>query len=148
MNVSGISANSTDLTKHYADFDALQSALQSGNLTSAQHAFAAFAQEIQKAQTAGASSLFAPGTPPGRDLQRLGSALKAADLSGAQTAFASLKQDIQVASPSSGVQTLSHGHPHRDLTHAAIAANGVQAFGANASGGAASTVGNLLNFKA
>jgi hypothetical protein len=148
MNVSAVSTNPSDLTQRYADFNALQSALQSGNLTSAQHAFAAFEQEIQQAQTAGASSLFAAGTQPGKDLQRLSSALKAADLAGAQTAFASLKQDVQMAGPSDGVPSVGHVHPHRNLTHAAIAANGVQAFGANVSGGVAATLGSILNFKA
>jgi hypothetical protein len=112
MNVSAIS---TSPTKHFADFDALQSALQTGNLASAQHAFAAFEQHVQQAQTVGGSSLFTAGSQSGKDLQRLGSALKAADLNGAQSALASLKQDVQLVENS---PTAAQMMPHKKAAHA------------------------------
>jgi len=44
MNISAVSP----APKRREDFDALQSALQSGNISSAQTAFAAFLQDVQK----------------------------------------------------------------------------------------------------
>jgi hypothetical protein len=139
MNISGIQPA---LGKRSQDFNTLQNALQSGNLASAQSAFAAFLQDVQTVnQTAGPSSLFGAGTQAGKDLQALGSALKSADLAGAQKAFATLKQDVQMA----GQSPVTTGAPHNrhPVAHADIASNGVTAFTS-----AASNVGGILNLKA
>ncbi len=140
MNITGVSS-STDLSARYEQFNALGSALQSGNITNAQHAFAAFQQEVQKAsQVAGIGGLFAPGSQPSRDLQRLNSALNSADLAGAKTAFASLKQDIQSAGPA------AHTQPAQTLGPSSRIVNNAQSFASSASITAA--VGSILNSQA
>jgi hypothetical protein len=140
MNITGVSSSS-DLSQRYAQFNALGSALQSGNITNAQHAFAAFQQEVQKAsQTAGIAGLFAPGSQPSRDLQRLNSALNSADLAGAKTAFASLKQDIQSAGPA------GHTQPAHTLGHSSRIVNNAQSFASSAS--ITAVVGSILNSQA
>ena len=89
------------------DFKALQSALQSGDLTGAQQAFATLQQDQQNAPHAakgpGASAL---ATQVSQDFQALQSALSSGDLSGAKQAFATLKQDLQGAGRS------RHAHHH------------------------------------
>ncbi|HZM03807.1 MAG TPA: hypothetical protein VFC44_12415 [Candidatus Saccharimonadales bacterium] len=145
MNISGIH---TDMAKRSQDFDTLQSALQGGNLAGAQSAFAGFLQDVQKTnQTAGSSGLFSPGTAAAKDLQNLGSALKSADLGSAQRAFASLKQDVQLAGQSGNNFIIARSH--HPLSHAEIAANGVEAFKSSAAGGStAPSIGAILNLKA
>ena len=142
MNVSAISP----MGKRSEDFTALQATLQSGNLPGAQSAFAAFLQDVQKTSaTAGASSLFAPGTQANRDLQSLGAALHSANLSGAQQAFASLQQDIQSAGGNSAVPP----HAHHPLTPAEVANNGAAVLQNVAPGSAVTqSIGNILNLKA
>jgi hypothetical protein len=123
MNVSAVS----DLAQRSQDFAALQNNLQSGNITSAQRAFAAFLQDVQKTSVgAGSGNLFAPGTPASRDLQTLGSALKSANLNGAQQAFAALQQDIHAQGQTGPAPTPAPGH--HPPTHAEIARNGAPAF--------------------
>jgi len=144
MNISAVSP----APKRREDFDALQSALQSGNISSAQTAFAAFLQDVQKtAQGAGPGSIFGPGTQASKDLQNLGSALKSANLPGAQKAFALLQHDIQTAGPSP--TTLPFPHSHHPLTPSEVANNGAEIFTGAAPGSAlAQTIGNILNVKA
>jgi len=139
MNVAAVSAT---LGQRHQDFDALQSALQTGNITSAQSAFAAFLQDVQKtALTAGPNSLFAPGTQTSHDLQALGNALKSANLTGAQTAFASLKQDIQTMGLSASGQPVTYIH-HRQ-SHADIAGNQVGTIASDPA-----SIGSILNLQA
>jgi hypothetical protein len=144
MNVSAVSP----MAKRHEDFNTLQTALQSGNISSAQSAFAAFLQDVQKtAQTTGPAGLFGPGTQASRDLQALGSALKSANLVGAQKAFATLQQDIQTAGQSTA--SLPVGHAHHPLTPSEIANNGVETFKTGAQGSAvAQSIGNILNLQA
>ena|SRR5271168_1733196 len=143
MNVTAVSP----MAKRREDFDTLQSALQSGNISGAQSAFAAFLQDVQKtAQTAGSASLFGPGTQASKDLQALGSALQSANLAGAQKAFATLQQDIQAAGQSPTNLPFAHHHP---VTPSEIANNGVASFKAAAQGSAAAqSIGNILNLEA
>jgi hypothetical protein len=144
MNISAVSPT----TKRHEDFNTLQSALQSGNISNAQSAFAAFLQDVQKtAQTAGPSSIFSPGTQASKDLQALGNALKSANLNGAQKAFATLQQDIQSAGQSPATLPFSQGH--HALTPSEIANNGAETFQAGAQGSpVAQAIGNILNMKA
>ena len=130
MNVASISSDQSTISQRYQDFLSLQSALQTGNLSMAQGAFAAFQQEVEKAvQAAGPNSLFAPGSAPAIEMQNLGNALRSSDITGAQQAFATLKQDLQATSPSNAANpagqtklTGQHG-PH---WHGLVAANGVK----------------------
>ena len=94
--------------KRAQDFKALQTALQAGDLSGAQQAFATLQKDqpasSQAAQTANAPSQNSQGA---KDLQALQGALTSGDVSGAQQAFAALKQDIQGAG-----QAGHHHHRH------------------------------------
>ena len=92
------------------DFKALQSALQSGDLSGAQQAFANLQQDGQgfspasaKTSTAAASAVSSQGAVA---IQALQSALSSGNLSAAQQSFATLKQDMQNAGRT------SHHHRH------------------------------------
>jgi hypothetical protein len=125
MNVSAIAPS--DSSQRYANLNALQSALQSGSITNAQHAFAAFEQEVQKASATGSAGLFAKGTQPSNDLKQLGDALKSADLAGAQHAFVNLKHDVQ-SSGELSARGSSHGvagKAHTQLANAASKAGSI-----------------------
>jgi len=88
------------------DFKALQSALQSGDLSGAQQAFATLQQDLPSStQTTKSTATSSQTTPTAKDFQALQSALSSGDLSGAQQAFASLKQDLQSAGK-------AHKHQH------------------------------------
>ncbi len=89
-------------------FQAFRSALQAGNLTLAQGAFAAFQKDIQK----GLQNLVNGGAPSQhaevtKDIQAIGDALAAGDIAAAQKAFTALKQDLQA---------LYSGHAHRQAS--------------------------------
>jgi hypothetical protein len=133
MNVSAASSGDLQALLHqrYLDFNSLQSALQTGNISSAQGAFTAFLQDIQQTTlAAGPNGLFSPGSQPAKDLQNLGSALKSADLAGANQAFASLKQDLQASNPAANLSEIRAHLSHN--SHALVAANGVESIAANA----------------
>ena len=100
--VSGASPNTYEspLAGRRQKLDALENALQSGDLQSAQSAFAAL-----QAQSAPQSASIGAGGANARnqfatDLQAVGQALKAGDLTGAQQAFAVMRQHRH------------HGHHH------------------------------------
>jgi hypothetical protein len=73
----------------FTDLAALGGALQSGDLTGAQDAFATLPQDM------GNGSGQTTTATPGMDLTSLGNALQSGDLTGAQDAFATLMQDLQ-----------------------------------------------------
>ena len=114
MSVSSINANSypyapaaqsVNFQQRAQDFKALQTALQSGDLSSAQQAFSALQHDMPRlAQSANATSQTSPVSQLSQDFQSLQSALQSGDLSSAQQAFASLTQDLQSA---------HKGHHHR-----------------------------------
>ena len=118
MNVSGINAATTayqtsvqsSFNQRAQDFKALQTALQSGDVTSAQQAFASVQKDMQNAAQAAGATSNPSGQPSkiGTDFQTLQSALQSGDLSGAQSAFATLKQDMQ----STGAAHGAHHHHH------------------------------------
>jgi hypothetical protein len=87
----GGSAQTTQNTTSnpFADLAAIGNALQSGDLTGAQNAFATLMQDM------GNSSGQSTASTPGTDLTALSSALQSGDLTGAQNAFATLMQDLQ-----------------------------------------------------
>jgi hypothetical protein len=99
--VSGTSPNTYEspLAGRRQKLDALENALQSGDLESAQAAFAAL--QPQSAQSASIGAVGANARNQfATDLQAVGQALKAGDLSGAQQAFALMRQHRH------------HGHHH------------------------------------
>jgi hypothetical protein len=102
--------NATDsqdsVKKQRADFQALASALQSGDLSSAQTAFAQLQQDNPRlAQALNSTSSDSDSTRL-TDLKSLASSLQSGDVSGAQQAMAKLQQDGQT------VQGGHHHHHH------------------------------------
>jgi len=98
-----ISQMRADIKQNSQDFQALKSALQSNNLTSASQAFTSLQQMIQNAsQSAGGKSPFAVNSPIGNDFQAVGTALSSGDLSAAKHAFAAFRQDIKIAGRAAG----------------------------------------------
>jgi hypothetical protein len=146
MDVTGVSSAtssyqaqfSTGFRQTMQDFRALGSALQSGDLSSAQSAFATLQKDIQNSprlqQLVGDTS-----TQAGKDFQALQSALQSGDLSSAQKAFASLQQDFQSMRQVSGAQVHGHRHhhPHHSPSSTSVsdsATSSGTATGANATG--------------
>lgn len=85
------SAQNTQNTRSnpFTDLAAIGKALDSGNLSAAQKAFAALQQDLGNSD--GQSTTSTPGT----DLTALSTSLQSNDLTGAQNAFATLMQDLQ-----------------------------------------------------
>jgi hypothetical protein len=107
--VSGLSSlcssaettNSPQGSNFFSTFQQLASALQSGNLSSAQQAYNSLSQLMQNAPNGQSNSAFA------KAFNALGQALQSGNLSSAQQAFLSLQQDM--------LQGLAgHGHHHHD----------------------------------
>ena len=73
----------------FTDLAAIAKALQAGDLSRAQNAFAALTQDLGNTSSQNTS------TTPGTDLAAIAKALQAGDLAGAQNAFAILMQDLQ-----------------------------------------------------
>ncbi|MBZ5707171.1 MAG: hypothetical protein LAN63_17635 [Acidobacteriia bacterium] len=106
MSVSAITANSNPPVYQNSmrqDLQALQKALNSGDLAGAQQAFATFKDDFHS--THQGRALFQTHVPVAiqQDLRGLQSALKAGDLAGAQQAFATFQQDM--------TQRLQHTEP-------------------------------------
>lgn len=130
MTISAISSNNstyqTDITAKLSqrkqDLQNLASALQSGNLATAQQAFALLqkdAPNINQSQNNQSSSQSSGQTTP---LQALASALQNGDLSGAQQAFSQLQQNMK-----------AHHHHHKgsgsSQTNSASSVTGVTGTG-------------------
>lgn len=154
MNVASISsatnANAAQFRSEFRqranDFKALNNALQNGDLSGAQSAFAAFQHDIQGlSQVRPGNASAANNGPLSKDLESLQAALKGGDLAGAQKALATLKQDFPSAH--------AHGpHAHR-ADHDGDADDGGAASVTDAaisdSGGSALTPGSgLINVQA
>lgn len=84
------------------DFQAIGSALQSGNLTQAQTALATFQQELQgnsqsSSSSSSSSQPFGSNSQANSDYQTLVSSLQSGNLSNAQKAFSSLQTDLKTS---------------------------------------------------
>lgn len=91
---------SNDFAKRFQDFKALGTALQSGDLSSAQSALANFQQTVSgnaSTSTTAASQPFGKNSQANSDFQTLTSALQSGDMTGAQQAFTSLQSDLKAA---------------------------------------------------
>jgi hypothetical protein len=107
MNISAVNSNlyeyqtaaqQSTFQQRAQDFKALQSALQSGDLSGAQQAFASLQQDLPgTAQIANGSNQSNPVSKVSQDFQALQSALQSGDLATAQQAFSTLQQDLQSA---------------------------------------------------
>ncbi len=102
MNVSTVSTadtTATDPSTTYkqtkADFQAIAAALQSGDVTQAQTAFAQLQKDNPRLAQALSSDPSSTDSPRIADLKSLASALKSGDLAGAQKAFGQLQQLAQ-----------------------------------------------------
>jgi len=115
------------------DFKALQSALQSGDLTGAQQAFANFQQDAPSSSPAGKKT---QNTQAVADFQSLQSALQTGDLNAAQKAFASWQQDLQSAGK-------AHHHHHHHKSEPAV-----DGTSASTTASILPTSGSLLNQQA
>ena len=123
MTISGIPSNSNayptstnDRNSFRTDFGDLASALNAGDLSSAQNAFAAL-QSLQPGRFGGASSSTTSGaqsasgaSPISTDIAALSKALQSGDLSAAQTAFKKVQQDM------SGAHRGHHHHHPKQAT--------------------------------
>ena len=120
------------------DFKALQTALQSGDLSGAQQAFAAMQKDQQNSsQATQASSASSQNSQDAKDFQALQTAFSSGDLSGAQQAFAALQKDLQ------GTSQAGHHHHH----HGGSANGTAQAASSASSATATQTVGVPWMFK-
>lgn len=79
------------------DFNAVGSALQSGNVSTAQSALAAFQQDLQSNSQTSANQPFGKNTQANTNYQSLTTALQSGDLSAAQKAFASIQTDLKAS---------------------------------------------------
>ena len=113
MNISSIfsaySANQSSSSapsgaKQFAkDLKALETALESGNLTDAQTAFAAFAKDVKSSDKGNPfNSSNDSSDTLANDLKAVETALKTGDISSAQQAFATLKTDMEAARKARG----------------------------------------------
>jgi len=111
-------ANQANFAQVVKNFQAIGSALQSGNLSSAQSALAAFQKALPANSQANAQTAtdqpFGKNTQANTAYQNLTSALQSGNLSTAQQAFASLQNDLKSAAPTGSAQSAHRGHhPHR-----------------------------------
>jgi hypothetical protein len=150
-NISSVSsATNTYPTPNLSGFDqaikdlkSIGTALQSGDLSSAQSALTAFQQAQPAATQAPGSQPFGQNSQANTDYQTLTTALKSGDLSAAQKAFTSLKTDLKPT------QSAHKGHHHHHAA-SATAASTTSTTGATASSTTAnsSTTGNVSGLNA
>jgi hypothetical protein len=101
-SISSVSSNSdasqadslTNFQQIKSDFQTLASAIQSGNISSAQQAYAAL-QKDAPALFQGASSQGGSSDPLASALSSLGTALQSGSITSAQQALAALQQTVQ-----------------------------------------------------
>jgi hypothetical protein len=142
VTVSNVSSTlGTQATDHRAafkqtraDFQAIGSALQSGDLASAQQAFAQLQKDNPRLAQALSSASSTSDNPRLADLKSLAGALTSGDVASAQQAFAKLQQDGQAVA----------GHHHHHHHAEAAATSGTDASGDNDG----STTGSQLNVSA
>lgn len=118
------------------DFKTLQSALQAGDLATAQQAFSSLKQSQPSASpAASASGASNQNSQVSNDFQALQSALSTGNLSSAQQAFSSLKQSMQIGR----VSGTGHAHHH----HAGSTKNSTQT--ASSSAATSQNLSSFLN---
>jgi outer membrane protein assembly factor BamD (BamD/ComL family) len=98
--------NQNNIGQFVQDFKAIGSALQSGNLSTAQSALATFQQALPGNSQTSSSQPFGSNTQANTAYQSLTTALQSGNLSTAQQAFASLQTDLKSA------QSAHKGHHH------------------------------------
>ncbi len=124
MAISGVCSNAnayqpnvqSNFKQRQQDFQNLASALQSGDLTGAQNAFAALQKLQQGRQTQSGPQGDSSTNPIRTDITALGKALQSGNISDAQTAFATLQKDFQSLQQGQGGQPVG-GHHHHHHHH-------------------------------
>lgn len=113
MSISSISATGSAYQNQFQqikkDFSTLQASLSSGDLTTAQSAYATLTQDLQQAQ---AGQQTGASTQISTDLAAVGTALQSGDLTVAQSDFETLTKDLQSAQQSQTGQQVYKGHHH------------------------------------
>jgi DNA-binding FadR family transcriptional regulator len=104
-NVYLTNALQTNLNQSVKDFQALGSALQSGNLSAAKTAFNALQKDLPAGLQAASSQPFGGNSQANTDYQNLTTALRTGDLTTAQKAFTLLQTDLK------GTSTDPAGNP-------------------------------------
>jgi hypothetical protein len=87
--------NLNAFTQFVNDFNAIGSALQSGHLSDAQSALAAFQQDLPGDSQSATHQPFGNDTQANADYQDLAGALHSGSLAGARQAYANLQNDLQ-----------------------------------------------------
>jgi soluble cytochrome b562 len=111
-------ANQNTMSQLVQSFKAVSSALQSGDLSSAQSAFPTFQQALQGNSSTASARPFGKNSQANTDYQSLTSSLQSGNLAAAQKAFTSLKNDLQSTSAGGTTQSAHKSHHHH---HAASA---------------------------
>jgi len=107
-----LAASQSDFGQTVQDFNAIGSALQSGDLTTAQSELTTFQQALQGSLSAPATQPFGKNSQANADYQNLTSSLQSGNLAGAQKAFTSLKNDLNPT------QAAHRGHHHHHSSSA------------------------------
>lgn len=124
-NIPNVSSAATGQISQ--DFQALGSALQSGNLSHAQSALATFEQDLQASSQAAAGQPFGKNSQANADFQKLTSAVNSGNLTSAQPAYSSLQSDLK------GTQASFHGHHHHHHHGSGTIAGSTSGHGASGS---------------
>jgi hypothetical protein len=131
--------NQNAFTQFVNDFNAIGSALQSGNLSAAQSALAEFQEDLPGNSQTSNNQPFGSNTQANTDYQNLVSALKSGNLSAAQTAYAGLQNDLQ------GAETAKTHHHHH---HGSSGSDTTTATSTVATSSSSATADSLLNITA
>jgi hypothetical protein len=119
------------------NFQALGSALQSGDISSAQSALSTFQQALQGASQTTASQPFGKNAQATTDYESLTSSLKSGNLTGAQKAFTSLQSDLKTTqSTLTAAKTVHKGHHHHHVAAAPASTTAVATSAATSTNGA------------
>jgi hypothetical protein len=139
-------ANLNGFDQAIKDLKSIGTALQSGDLSSAQNALTAFQQAQPAATQAPGSQPFGQNSQANADYKTLTTALSSGDISAAQKAFATLKTDLK---PTQSAHKGHHHHHAASATETPTTATTLTA-GATASSTTAnsSTTGNVSGLNA
>jgi hypothetical protein len=100
------------------NFNAIGSALQAGDLTTAQSALTTFQQALPGSSSTSASQPFGKNSQANTDYQSLTSSLQSGNLASSQKAFTSLQKDLK---PAQTTQAAHKGHHHHHSSSATAA---------------------------
>lgn len=133
--------NTSNVQQTVQDFQALGSALQSGDVSSAQSALTTFQQALATATNSQSSSSqpFGKNSQANTDYQSLASALQSGNLTTAQQAFSRLQTDLKPAHT-------GHHHHHGSATSTTATTNTANTAASTTS--VTGSAGNLLDTSA